>query len=403
MERNYIIVRKPATRAGTRGSQDSFNLGAGGQREGASIDFGKMNDRDARDYARAPEVDAMVPEIPLKLVAPLPAAADAASGAEAWGLAAIGALDTPFTGQGVKVAVLDTGIDANHDAFRGIELTQVNYTAEPPADTNGHGTHCAATLFGRDINGIRVGVAPGVTQAFIGKVLGEGAGGTSVLLKAIRDAADAGCQIISMSLAFDFPGAAARLERIDGLPPELATAVALSDYRLNVRLFDRLGALIQAQSMAEGRELLLFAAAGNESKRNINPDFEMPAAPPSEADGFTSVGAVGRSADGKLYVAPFSNTACNVCAPGVGILSAKAGTKDELIAMSGTSMATPHAAGIAALYLQRELDRPHALGGHFRNRPSVLMRIAGDAVKEQLASGYREPQVGLGVLRAPQA
>jgi subtilisin family serine protease len=401
MDRNYIIVRKPAT-AGTRGSPDLFSVGARGQSEGASIDFGTMNDRDARDYARAPEVDAIVPEIPLKLVAPLPAAADAESEGEAWGLATVGALDTPFTGQGVKVAVLDTGIDANHDAFRGMELTQVNYTAEPAGDANGHGTHCAATIFGRDVKGVRVGVAPGVTQAFVGKVLGEGGGGTSVLLKAIRDAADAGCQIISMSLAFDFPGAAARLERNQGLPPELATAVALSDYRLNVRLFDRLGALIQAQGMAEGRELLLFAAAGNESKRNINPDFEMPAAPPSEADGFTSVGAVGRRADGKLYVAPFSNTECHVCAPGVGILSAKAGTKDELTAMSGTSMATPHAAGIAALYLQRELGRPRATGGHFRNRPNVLMRIVGDAIKDQFASGYRDAQVGSGILRAPQ-
>ena len=401
MERNYIILQKQmrvnqAVR--TRGPDDVS------ARTSAlpNIDFRNMNDRDARDYGRAREVDTVVPEMPLKLVAPVACGEDAEPGGEAWGLRATGALESRFTGAGVKIAVLDTGIDAQHDAFRGVELTQVNYTSEAPEDTNGHGTHCAATIFGRDVNGVRVGVAPGVAQAFIGKVLGEGGGGTSALLRAIRDAIDAGCQIISMSLAFDFPGAASKLQRVDGLPPELATAIALADYRANVRLFDRLGELIQAQSMGDARELLLFAAAGNESKRNLNPEFEMPAAPPSEAQGFTSIGAVGLGEGGKLCVAPFSNTGCSVCAPGVGILSAKAGTKNELVAMSGTSMATPHAAGIAALYLERDRAQAPAPRGRYPSRPNVLARILGDASYAELAPGYAAPHVGLGLLRAPR-
>jgi subtilisin family serine protease len=407
MERNYIIVRKAPERD-LRGVLEGGGLTFGGRSEpvAPSLEFGKMDLKDARDMARAPEVAAVVPEFPLKGVRPMPRSdLDAASSSSnvAWGLRAVGALDSPFTGKGVKVAVLDSGIDRQHAAFAGVELTEVDYTGDGNGDQDGHGTHCAATIFGRDVRGTRVGVAPGVTQAFIGKVLGKSGGGTSLLLKAIREATEAGCQIVSMSLSFDFPGAAARLQHENGLPPELANAVALADYRANVRLFDRLGELIQAQSLGNLRELLLFAAAGNESRRDLDPRFEMPASPPSEAAGFTAVGALGQGRDGKLVVAPFSNAGCNVSAPGVGILSAKAGTKDELVAMSGTSMATPHVAGVAALFAERERSQPVAAGGFFRSRPGLLLRLLGDASTQGLEAGPSPAHVGMGLVRAPAA
>jgi len=395
VRRKYIIVRKPSGLA--RGSLDSAQ---------STLELGEMTEGEARDYARDPRV-AVAPEMPLRLIQPIgEATAPAVPLEPLWGLGELGVQSSPFTGAGIKVAVLDTGIDERHAAFAdpALELERVNYTAEEDGDTNGHGTHCAATLFGRNVGGVRIGVAPGVTRAFIGKVLGKGGGDSLTLHKAIHDAVERGCQVISMSLGFDFPGAAARLEREEGLPPEFAAAIALSDYRLNLRLFDLLGESVASASANLRREIILVAAAGNESRRNMQAEFECPAAPPSEATGFTSIGAVDRWGD-KLRIASFSNTSCDVCAPGVEILSAQAGTTQGLVAMSGTSMATPHAAGVAALYLERENQRNEGqrdvysrFRTVFRGREHMLAR-ASDA---RLTKPFTPAQSGRGVLQAPQ-
>ena len=60
---------------------------------------------------------------------------------------------SPFTGLGIVVAVLDTGIDATHPAFAGVTLVKKNFTTEAAGDLHGHGTHCAGTIFGRDVSG----------------------------------------------------------------------------------------------------------------------------------------------------------------------------------------------------------------------------------------------------------
>src|SRR5690606_41473924 len=93
-----------------------------------------------------------------------------AAGDVTWGVKAMGAYTSPFDGSGIVVAVLDTGIDPTHPAFAGVNLTRRNFTTAGDDDTHGHGTHCAGTIFGRAVNGTRIGVAPGVTEAVIGKV-----------------------------------------------------------------------------------------------------------------------------------------------------------------------------------------------------------------------------------------
>ena len=70
-------------------------------------------------------------------------------------------------------------------AFNGVDLERRNFTTGSDDDKDGHGTHCAGTIFGRDVDGLRIGVARGVDRAIIGKVLGPGGGASSDLADAI--------------------------------------------------------------------------------------------------------------------------------------------------------------------------------------------------------------------------
>lgn len=124
-----------------------------------------------------------------------------------WGLKAIGALSVAHTGKGIRLAVLDTGMDMEHPDFMGRSIVAKSFVpGESSQDGNGHGTHWVGTACGRiDENGRRYGVAPDV-QIFVGKVLSNaGSGATGDVIKGIDWAIEAGCDIISMSLGNLFP------------------------------------------------------------------------------------------------------------------------------------------------------------------------------------------------------
>ncbi|AUB80136.1 S8 family serine peptidase [Candidatus Thiodictyon syntrophicum] len=372
------------------------------------IEHETLNGRDYRDLSRDPEVRAMAPPIPIRLIRAVVQACDGPGPQDpegsTWGLAAIGALSSPYTGRGIRVAVLDTGIDSGHEAFQdpGLKLVQQDFTGEGNGDRNGHGTYVAGTILGRPVDGRRIGVAPGVSLALIGKVIGQSASAdTGTLLRAIQWATDAGAHIISLALGFDFP-ALVRRGTDDGMPVELAISRALKDYRDTLQLFDALATLIAAQVQAQSRTgrgpcALLITAAGDESRRDLRPEYRVAVSPPASADGFVSVGALDTAGPphDRLSIAPFSNCHPQVCAPGVCVLSARAG--GGLVRLSGTSMASSHVAGLAALWAERELGHSGAV-----RIATIGALLRGRAARERLEPGTDVADVGAGLVCAPQ-
>ncbi len=138
----------------------------------------------------------------------------------------------------------------------------------------------------------------------------------------------------------------------------------------------------------------VVAAAGNESEREVHPDFEIVCAPPAVSEGNMSVAALGQGANG-FTVADFSNTFAKISGPGVGVLSARLG--GGLVAFSGTSMATPHVAGVAALWAQQIAENGPLNSG------ILTARLLAAATTKGLASGMDAADFGAGMAQSPQA
>lgn len=240
-----------------------------------------------------------------------------------WGLAATLAARSPFTGRGVKVAVLDTGIDLTHPDFADRDIVSECFVdGEEVQDGHGHGTHTAGTACGprSPARLPRYGVACDA-KLYVGKVLGDdGSGGDGMILNGINWALKNGCRVISMSLGSQSPPS--------------------DSYE-------------EAGRRALLKGAILIAAAGNESERSSG--MIAPVGSPANAPSIMAVGAV----DVNMEIADFScagrksdppGRQVDIAGPGVDVLSSYKGGRR--IRLSGTSMATPHVAGLAALLLE---------------------------------------------------
>lgn len=360
------------------------------------IEIENMTLREMAREARHSDVLAVAPTMPTKLVSPIAEVVgfntDAASVTSTWGLRAVEADQSPLDGTGITVAVLDTGLDEGHPAFANVPITQVDFAGDGTGDVSGHGTHCAGTIFGAGVNGVRIGVARGLSRALIAKVLGDdGSGDTTACFRAIEWALNSGANVISMSLGIDFPGFVTRLEA-QNYPTELAVNMALEGYRATLVAYQSLARAVNARS-AFGSSCIIIAAAGNESRTNMDPGWQISASLPSATDGILSIGAVGETNSG-LRTAPFSNTGVNVVGPGVGVLSANAGGGD-LVALNGTSMATPHVAGVACLWAQWLLSRD------LLSPINLQAKLVSSANRTGFHSSVDSGDVGLGLVKAP--
>jgi subtilisin family serine protease len=394
MTRKYTIlraVRGMHTRDPLGGGLASATAEALRDTPEPRVESATLSPNDVRSMSRDPEVAALAPSMPTRLVKPVNG--PAATAAMPWGIPAVGADASPHDGDGVVVAVLDTGIDPTHPAFSGMTLVEEDFSGSGTSDKQGHGTHCAGTIFGRDVNGTRIGVARGVKRALVGKVLdNDGSGESDWLFRGIEWALNGGARVISMSLGFDFPGLVKRLVD-DSWPVDLATSVALEAYRGNLRMFDALMEVVRARAAFDGGTVVV-AAAGNESQRRIDPRYEIAVSIPAAAEGVVAVGALGQSASG-FVVAPFSNTLPEISAPGVGILSAQAG--GGLRSLSGTSMATPHVAGVATLWWQA-LRNTSTLA----SARNVVAKLLATARIDVFAAGTDVADRGVGLVTAPR-
>ena len=310
-----------------------------------------------------------------------------------WGIREIGAEDCRYCGDGVTVAVLDTGINRDHQAFDcpDLEIVEKDFTHTKIEDEDGHGTHCAGTIFGRDVEGVRIGVAPGVKRALIGKVIGGGAG-ADALLQGLDWALSEGAQVISMSLGFDYVTYRDDLITRENVPSSAATSRALNAYRDNIRLFDKYMAYAEARS-AIGQAAIIVAATGNDSRR---PKYVISKSSPAAAEGVLSVGAVAR-VDNALVPTSFSNTNPDLVGPGLGVVSA--GKTGGLAAMNGTSMACPHIAGLAALYWQSIAQSPAAPAD-----PDMVISALRESARVNLPAKFLEvmgSEIGNGMPIAP--
>ncbi len=235
---------------------------------------------------------------------------------------------TGFKGKGITIAVVDTGADVNHPDLAGRVAATQDFTGEGFADGHGHGTHVCSIAAGSGAasQGKYVGVAPEATLIAARVLRSDGSGMTSDVMAGVEWAVDQKAQVINLSL-----GSSGSCDGND--------------------------ALSAACDAAWERGVVVCVAAGNEG-----PDAGTVGSPgcarkvltvgaTDDRDAIASFSSCGPTLDGRQKP--------DICFPGVSIVAARAsGTSmghvvDQYYTeASGTSMATPHAAGSVALILQ---------------------------------------------------
>ncbi len=225
-----------------------------------------------------------------------------------------GILDLSYTGTGISVAIIDTGINRDHNGLNSSNIYNESFVmGETWKDANGHGTHCAGIVAGINTtlegNISMRGVAPNATIYSLKALDAKGRGTEDSIISAIRRAVELNCDIISMSLG-----------------GSISYQSALHD-------------VIQ---YAIGKGVIVVAAAGNSA--------QLTSAQPASWEGVISV----ESLKEDKHIAAYTNLGGDISAEGTNITSLNFNKVNGTLTLSGTSMACPFVAGCIALLLEAE-------------------------------------------------
>jgi len=212
-------------------------------------------------------------------------------------------------GRGIKVAVIDSGIDVTHPFLQGVEISELSLIKGDSA-SSGHGTAVASIIVGNSEN--QKGIAPAASILSV-RVLNEyGEGDSFTVARGIVEAVDRGADVINMSLG-----------------GESASSV-----------------LEQAVQYAHSNGVTVVAAVGNEGREGV--------AYPARYEGV--VGVTSLDANGRASGFANYGKGVDVGAPGVGVYSAWA--DEEIVSFSGTSTASAFVAGVLAAELSKNPETP---------------------------------------------
>ena len=268
------------------------------------VNLVKMTEQQANALQNNPHIKAVEPNFEVR----------ALSQSVPWGVTHVQATEAHsagLTGSGVKVAVLDTGIDKNHadlNVVGGYSVFTDSANSDPYYDANGHGTHVAGTVAALNNNIGVLGVAYNAELYAVKVLSNSGSGSYAGIAQGIEWSVNNGMDIINMSLGG-------------------SQGSSILEEWCNI---------------AYNSGVLVVAAAGNEGRQSGRGDT---VGYPAKYDSVIAVAAV----DSSNNRASFSSTgpAVEIAAPGVSILSTTPGS--NYASYNGTSMASPHVAGVAAL------------------------------------------------------
>jgi hypothetical protein len=306
--------------------------------------------------------------------------------ASSWGVDKIGALSAwgayESRGRGIKIGVLDTGVDVQHPDLKGKVSAWAEFDANGnqivtsrPHDSDQHGTHCCGTIAGGNASGHWIGVAPQATLA-VALVLNGGVGTDAQVLAGIDWLVEQDVDVISMSLGG---------LTLDPETPDTYTEAILTCLRAGIPVVTAIGNEGSQTTGSPGNDLFAFAVGATDYRDR----------PAGFSGGRTHIIRQSNFIPEDQLPLPYSKP--DVSAPGVAITSSI--PRKDWAAFNGTSMATPHVAGAIGLILSATVIKQEVPDAQ---RAFVIQDLLSGSAEELGESG-QDHRYGFGridVLRA---